>query len=124
MAVPAMPWGNSYMIRNLLIIASRRARRGPDWCARAIEILSILSRAHAAASHYEDLKRGANADLASRGIRRADLPRIAFHMLTAGCEVSDTTAHGTERDCHGGQRSADQWGTRTTLSMLLRPPHL
>ena len=46
------------------------------------EILSILSRAKAAAHHYEDLKHQSGTDLAAKGLARADLPRAAFHKLT------------------------------------------
>src|SRR5262245_16628291 len=88
---------NSYIIRNSSIVARSRARRAPDWYTHAIEILTILARAHAAAARYEDLRRRFDADLASQGIRRADLPRIAFRMLTAACEVNDATAHRTVR---------------------------
>src|SRR5262245_38615258 len=91
------PLDNSYVIRNSPIGARRRGRRGPDWYTYAIEILTILARAHAAAAHYEDLRRRSDADLASHGIRRADLPRVAFHMLTEACEVNAATAHRSER---------------------------
>src|SRR5262245_23850552 len=42
-------------------------------------------------------RRRSDADLAWQGIRRADLPRVAFHMLTGACEVNDATAHRTVR---------------------------
>jgi hypothetical protein len=46
------------------------------------EMLTICSRAQAAAQHYEDLKPMSNADLAERGLDRADVPRAAFRKLT------------------------------------------
>jgi hypothetical protein len=46
------------------------------------EILSICSRAQAAAHHYEQLKPLSDEDLAAKGIERADLPRAAFRKLT------------------------------------------
>jgi hypothetical protein len=46
------------------------------------EVLSIFSRARIAASHYEELKPQSAADLAEKGLTRADLPRTAFRKLT------------------------------------------
>jgi hypothetical protein len=46
------------------------------------EILSIFSRAQAAAHHYETLKRQSDIDLAGQGLERTDVPRAAFHKLT------------------------------------------
>jgi hypothetical protein len=45
-------------------------------------VLSIFSRARIAASHYEELKPQSAADLAEKGLTRADLPRTAFRKLT------------------------------------------
>jgi hypothetical protein len=46
------------------------------------EMLSICSRAQAAAQHYEELKPMSGADLAERGLARADVPRAVFRKLT------------------------------------------
>ena len=46
------------------------------------EMLSICSRAQAAARHYEELKPMSGADLAERGLDRADVPRAVFRKLT------------------------------------------
>lgn len=46
------------------------------------EILRICSRAQAAAQHYEELKPMSGADLAERGLDRADVPRAVFRKLT------------------------------------------
>jgi hypothetical protein len=51
--------------------------------ARLIETLAVAARACAAAHYYEDLKRLSDDELASRGLRRADLPRAAFYFLTS-----------------------------------------
>jgi hypothetical protein len=48
----------------------------------ATEIFRIHARAWAAAQEYEALKRLSDADLAERGLKRVDLPRAAFHLLT------------------------------------------
>lgn len=46
------------------------------------EVLSIFTRARVAASYYEELKPQSGADLAEKGLTRADLPRTAFRKLT------------------------------------------
>jgi hypothetical protein len=59
-----------------------RRRAGGGIVDLAIEIFHIHARAWAAAHHYERLKRSSEADLAKRGLKRADLSRAAFHTLT------------------------------------------
>ena len=46
------------------------------------EILAILTRARFAASYYEELKPQSEADLAEKGLTKADLPRATFRKLT------------------------------------------
>jgi hypothetical protein len=55
--------------------------RGP--VARAIEVFAVASRACTAAHYYEELIRLSDDELALRGLRRADVPRAAFHVLAA-----------------------------------------
>jgi hypothetical protein len=85
----------------------RHASAGVVDCA--IEVFHICARASAAARHYEQLKRLSDADLAERGLKRADLPRAAFHMLTEDALAlvhaaeddlrrSDFPTHGSRRD--------------------------
>jgi hypothetical protein len=49
---------------------------------RMQEVLSICARARAAAQHYEELKPQSDANLAQKGLTRADLPRAAYRKLT------------------------------------------
>jgi hypothetical protein len=55
---------------------------------RCIEVFAVCARAQAAAWHYEDLRRLSDQELAVRGLRRADLPRVAFHTLAEGPKAS------------------------------------
>lgn len=49
-----------------------------------LELLSILSQALSAAHNYEQMSRQCNAALAQRGLKRSDLPRVAYSELTKG----------------------------------------
>jgi hypothetical protein len=49
----------------------------------ASDVFLAAARACAAAHYYEDLCRLSDDELALRGLRRADVPRAAFHFLTA-----------------------------------------
>lgn len=49
---------------------------------RLKEVLSICARARTAAHHYEELRPLSEADLAEKGLTRADVPRAAFRKLT------------------------------------------
>jgi hypothetical protein len=60
--------------------AGRRA--GAGMIHLTVEIFRIGARAWTAAHDYEALKRLSGPDLAERGLRRADLPRAVFHLLT------------------------------------------
>jgi hypothetical protein len=60
-----------------------RAPTGRGLFARVIEVFAVAARAYAAAGHYEDLCRRSDAELSLRGLRRADVPRAAFHFLAA-----------------------------------------
>jgi hypothetical protein len=62
--------------------ASGRARMGLLSLLR--EVLAIFTRAQVAANYYEELKpqSEAEADLADKGLTRADVPRAAFRKLT------------------------------------------
>jgi len=53
-------------------------RHPPGFLEQFCEILSILSQAASAAHYYEDLRRQCDAALAQRGLKRADLPRLAY----------------------------------------------
>ena len=55
---------------------------GPRLIDRVLEILRICSRAAAAAHYYEQLKPLSDQALAARGLKRADLPRVAFEKLS------------------------------------------
>ena len=46
------------------------------------QICRLLSQAHSAAHVYETLSRKCDAALAERGLRRSDVPRIAYYELT------------------------------------------
>ena len=46
------------------------------------DIILIVAQAHAAAELYDDLRHRTDADLADRGLKRANLPRVAFNELT------------------------------------------
>jgi hypothetical protein len=48
------------------------------------EVVLIVARAHAAAELYDDLRRRSDIDLAARGLKRADLARVALNELTMG----------------------------------------
>lgn len=69
-----------------LNVSNQAFANAPDRLRRMVrtvgEMLSICSRAQAAAQHYEELKPKSDADLAERGIERADLPQVAFRKLT------------------------------------------
>jgi uncharacterized protein YjiS (DUF1127 family) len=60
--------------------ASGRARMGLLSLLR--EVLAIFTRAQVAANYYEELKPQSEADLADKGLTRADVPRAAFRKLT------------------------------------------
>jgi hypothetical protein len=49
---------------------------------RLKEVLFICARARTAAHHYEELKPLSEADLAEKGLTRADVPRAVFRKLT------------------------------------------
>jgi hypothetical protein len=55
-----------------------RAKRA--WATLA-EILIVNAKARGAAILYEELSRLSDAELARRGLRRADLPRYIFETL-------------------------------------------
>jgi hypothetical protein len=61
---------------------SAKQRSGRSVLQRLKEVLSICARARAAAHHYEELKPLSGADLAEKGLTRADVPRAAFRNLT------------------------------------------
>ena len=49
------------------------------------EVFQILLRALAAAHTYETLRACSDEELARRSLKRTDLPRCAFHVLTDAC---------------------------------------
>jgi hypothetical protein len=62
--------------------------RGPRTLfERCIEVFAVCTRALAAAWHYEDLSRLCDEELAVRGLRRANLPRVAFDILAEGAQA-------------------------------------
>lgn len=65
--------------------ASESANRSFDVLEYAAEVLRVCSRAGAAAQHYEDLARLSDAELAARGLKRADLPKAALDRLDKEC---------------------------------------
>lgn len=56
--------------------------KGTGTLQRLREVLSICARARDAAQHYEELKPQSDANLAEKGLTRADLPRAAYRKLT------------------------------------------
>ena len=62
----------------------RPARHAAALLDRLSEIWSILSQAHSAAHLYEELSRKCGSALAEQGLKRSDLPRVAYHELTKG----------------------------------------
>lgn len=57
-------------------------RHAPGLIERFFEALSILSQAASAAHHYVELRRQCDAALDQQGLKRADLPRIAYYEVT------------------------------------------
>lgn len=49
---------------------------------RILELLRIMSRAASAAHYYEAMRYQSNAHLKQKGLRRSDLPRAAYKILT------------------------------------------
>lgn len=72
------------MVAMLDAHSERLPRHAPGLLEQFSEILSILSQAASAAHHCEELRRQCDAALAQRGLKRADLPRIAYYELTKG----------------------------------------
>jgi hypothetical protein len=66
-------------------VASEGVVRSYDLLEYAAEVLRVCSRAGAAAHHYEDLARLSDAELAARGLKRADLPKAALDKLDKEC---------------------------------------
>jgi hypothetical protein len=92
----ATPLASADLRADHLVVGDTDARVGDSPFALAVEVLSVLARAHAAAGHYEELRRRSDADLASRGLRRADLPRAAFSILAEGGPQSRQLSTGTK----------------------------
>ena len=61
---------------------SQRSTR-PGFVDRARDVWAICSRANDAAHTWEELNALSDDELARRGLRRADVARIAFDKLTA-----------------------------------------
>jgi hypothetical protein len=61
---------------------SGEKRSGSSVLQRLKEVLSICGRARTAAHYYEELRPLSEADLAEKGLSRADVPRAAFRKLT------------------------------------------
>jgi hypothetical protein len=55
---------------------------GHKACCTLDEVLQILSRALLAAYAYETLRMYSDEELARRGMKRTDLARSTFHVLT------------------------------------------
>ena len=71
--------------RNLAARSNERrasGRAGMGALSLLREVLAIFTRARVAASYYEELKPQSQADLADKGLTKADLPRAAFRKLT------------------------------------------
>jgi hypothetical protein len=71
--------------RNLASESNERnasVRVGRSVLSRLREVLSIFTRARIAANYYEELKPQSEADLAEKGLTRADLPRATYRKLT------------------------------------------
>lgn len=92
----ATPLASADLSADHLVVRDTDARAGHGPFALAVEVLSVLARAHIAAGHYEDLRRRSDADLASRGLRRADLPRAAFAILAGDEPQSRQLCAGTK----------------------------
>lgn len=65
-------------------IPVRHRRQASRLLDRLSEIWSILSHARSAAHLYEELSRKCDSALAKQGLKRSDLPRVAYHELTKG----------------------------------------
>ena len=66
-------------------IIVRREKRAdkPSLIERAGEIVSICWQAADVAHEYEKLRSMSDAELARRGLKRSELPRVVFDRLTA-----------------------------------------
>lgn len=62
----------------------RPTRHAARLIDRLSEIWSILSQAHSAAHLYEELSRKCDSVLAVHGLKRSDVPRVAYQELTKG----------------------------------------
>jgi hypothetical protein len=59
-----------------------RSKRRAGLLDRLSQTLSVLSQANSAAHLYAELSRKCDAALAEQGLRRSDVPRLAYHELT------------------------------------------
>lgn len=57
-------------------------RRNAFLLERIVELSRIMSRAASAAHFYETMNSRSNAYLKQKGLRRSDLPRAAYKVLT------------------------------------------
>jgi hypothetical protein len=101
--------------RTLRVAAAARSGLFEQFC----EVLSILSQAASAAHHYEELRRQCDAALAQRGLKRADLPRIAYYELTRDYWRVASTCRFRVRPCRKGGPAALRKGLSNRTADLL-----